>query len=391
MASMSRPAAVLFCALILTVGPVETAVLAAGCDAEGIEVTTMARTDHQATGNRIATGCGPLALEPIEVGLPGDPVWVIADPAAPGDSWLVVLGDGSVLRVPTGAASIDPKPLALLPPGAPPMATIDEAGALRIVSALDAASTFEDALPSARVVIAEDGSRVALTGPTDRYPHGALGDTIEAASVDIQRPDGRWERTIFGDTEVIEGLSPLLADLDGDGGSEVVVTVSSMDAGARLLAAALDGSRTVLSEPIGQGFRWLHQIGAGPTGPDGELEVIVVRTPHIGGIVEAYQLIEGRLVRVASQPGYSSHQLGSENLDMALLADADGDGRLDVVVPTQEMRALAILTRVSDGFEEVATLPLGGRLATNVGAAVDAEGQLSLAVGMEAGVLRIFQ
>ena len=55
-----------------------------------------------------------------------------------------------------------------------------------------------------------------------------------------------------------------------------------------------------------------------------------MRTPHIGGIVEAYRLVEDRFELVASQPGYRSHQLGSSNLDMALLADLVGDGRLEI-------------------------------------------------------------
>lgn len=352
----------------------------------------ISRTDHQVSGNRIASGCGPLSAEPIDVALPGEPAWVIADPTAPGDGWLVALIDGAVVRVSAASASVDRDPVATLPADAPPEASVDEGGVLTIRNALDAATAFDDSVPDARVVVAEDGSQVALVGPTEQYPHGALGDMIEASSVEVHRPDGMWERTIFGETEVIEGLSPLIADLDADGSEEVVVTVSDMYEGARLVASATDRTTaTAYSEPIGQGFRWLHQIGAGPTGPDGEVEIIAVRTPHIGGIVEAYRLEDGRLKRVATRPGYSSHQNGSTNLDMALLADADGDGRLDLVVPTEDMRSLAVLTRVDDGFEEIDQRSLDGRLSTNVGAVVDAAGQLSLAVGTDAGSLRIFR
>jgi hypothetical protein len=145
------------------------------------------------------------------------------------------------------------------------------------------------------------------------------------------------------------------------------------------------------SEPIGQGYRWMHQIGAGRLAQDGRLEVIAVRTPHIGGVVQAYRVVDGRLQVVASAGGYSSHQLGSANLDMALLADADGDGRLNVIVPTQGMDEVALLARRDDGFDELGRLALGGRLATNVAATQDVDGGIVLAAGTDDGRLRIFR
>jgi hypothetical protein len=116
-----------------------------------------------------------------------------------------------------------------------------------------------------------------------------------------------------------------------------------------------------------------------------------VRTPHIGGIVEAYRLVEGRFELVASQPGYRSHQLGSSNLDMALLADLVGDGRLEIIVPRQDMSVIGVLARTADGFEEIDALPLDGGLVTNVAATPDAEGGLVLAAGTADGRLRIFR
>ena len=116
-----------------------------------------------------------------------------------------------------------------------------------------------------------------------------------------------------------------------------------------------------------------------------------MRTPHIGGIVEAYRTVDDRFELVASIEGYSSHQLGSANLDMALLADVDGDGRLDVVVPAQTFDELALLTRTDDGFEELGTLALDGRLRTNVAATPTIDGGLVLAVGTDDGRLRIFR
>jgi len=307
---------------------------------------------------------------------------------------LVTLDDGRVVHVvtgPEGDSGARPAGQAPLAPGEPPVAAVTNDSQVIVGSALEVDPHFEDPIPQARVVEAPDASRLVLAGPTQRYAHGVLGDDVEASSVAIQDAVGTMRFIEVADDEVIEGLSPLLADLDGDGSSEVVVTVSTPEVGARLVAYDLDGTVAGRSDAIGQGFRWMHQIGAAPMGPDGAVEVVAVRTPHIGGIVEAYRLVDGRLELVASLPGYSSHRLGSPNLDMALLADVDGDGQLDIVVPTQDMTTLGVLARSPDGLTEVGSLPLDGRLTTNVAATADADGALVFAAGTEDGRLRIFR
>lgn len=355
----------------------------------------LSRTDHQVSGNRVSDACGPLSAETIVVDLSGTPAWVLPDPSDRGDSWLVALDDGRVERVKASEGSVPRVSRSEVPPlapGDPPVAAALGQERLVVGSALGAARWFADAIPHARVVEAPSRILLALTGPTGRYDHGVLGDDIEASAITLlDGDDGRTVIELEGD-DVIEGTSPLLVDLVGDPGSpEIVITVSDAEAGARLVAYSLDGERVASSEPIGQGYRWLHQIGVAPLGPAGEVEIIAVRTPHIGGVVEAYRLAGDRLERVASESGYSSHQLGSANLDMALLADVDGDGQLDVVVPRQDLASLAALTRVGNGFEEIATLPLASILATNVAATADGTGRLVLAVGTADGRLRIFR
>jgi hypothetical protein len=248
----------------------------------------------------------------------------------------------------------------------------------------------EDVIPGGRVVSTGFVGAVPV-GPTQRYPHGVLGDDIEASALQIWTDYGANPRVELAEDEVIEGISAIAAVL-GDGGPlGFLVTVSNAEDGARLRAYDEQGEVIAESDPIGRGFRWLHQIGVGPTGPDGEIEVIAVRTPHIGGVVEAYRLDGDRFERVAAIEGYSSHVIGSANLDMALLTDTDADGQLEIVVPTQAMTELAILERTADGFSELDRLPLDGSLATNIAAAVDRDGHLNLAVGTADGRLRVFR
>ena len=358
-------------------------------------VTALARTDHTASGNRIVAACGPLTGDVLDVQLIGAPTWVLPDPSDRGGSWFVVLEDGTVDHVIVddgGAAFVRQSETPPLVPGQAPLALAMGEDGVVVGSALGASAWFADPLPDTRATEISGAALVALTAPTERYDHGVLGDAIEAAALEVRDGSGRLARIEVGPDEVIEGISAMVVQLrPDDPGQALLVTISDAADGARLRAYDLDGEVVAESAPIGQGYRWLHQIGAGRLAPDGELEIIAVRTPHIGGIVEAYRFDDGRLELAASIPGYSSHQLGSPNLDMALLADTDGDGRLDVLVPTQAMTELASLARTEEGFEEIDRLALDGRLTTNVAATPTADGGLALAVGTDDGRLRVFR
>ena len=251
--------------------------------------------------------------------------------------------------------------------------------------------TFDiDALPDARLV-SSDGLVAVLTEPTNRYAHGVLGDTLEAAAVTVLDPSAQSiVQVVDFESDVVEGVAPMFADIDDDGVAELVVTLSNADGGARVAVVSESGGIFAETEPIGQASRWRHQIAVGPLGPDGETELVEVITPHLGGIVTFHRLEEGELVEVASIPGFTSHVLGSRNLDMAVVADANGDGRPELVIPTQDRQELAGLQRSADGVEIVWTVPLGSQVVTNL-AAADLDGRLVIGLGTADGHLLVWE
>ncbi len=87
-------------------------------------------------------------------------------------------------------------------------------------------------------------------------------------------------------------------------------------------------------------------------GPDGEIELAVMFTPHIGGVVEFYRLREGKLDIVVRLPGPTSHVNGSHNLYMALAGDLDGDGRTELLVLSRGLTTLIGVRRIASGTEE---------------------------------------
>jgi len=364
------------------------------------------RASIEPSGNRVAVGVGAIdRVEPIDVELPGIPVQVLpvrggwSVPFGPGLSgedespfagepeprWFVTLDDGSGLVVDETYAVID----GVLPE---PLPSVDG---------------FDDPLPDGIVALADELA-VALVRPTDRYPHGALGDRIEAEAVQVIGFTGDT-RTTFGPEPpaVIEGIAALVADATGDGRPEILVTHSDADQGASLALWSPDGDLLATSEGIGLGNRWRNQLAIAPVGPNGEIEIIDVRTPHIGGTVQYFRVEGDRLVRVASHSGFTSHRLGSRNLDLGIVADADGNGALDVLVPTDRRETVGVLTRFDgpgdgyDGVEVVAELDLPGRMTTNFGVRPDLDREagevtatgatgLGFAVGTDEGMLRIW-
>jgi hypothetical protein len=361
-----------------------------------------------ADGNRVVDGTGSLPdTGPVDVTLAARPEWVVGVPHDDG----VLLG--VVTRAGTQAVSVGTEeaeavdidlgtvrgPPLLIggsdPQFAPRLGSetthpVPTAGGWVFVATDGVVNlprgTRADvgALPDARIAAAA-GRLYVLATRTRAYAHGVLGDEFEARSVAVLNPGGEVERTLDAPSGVIEGIAPIVADIDGDGEREVIVTTSDAEEGARVVALSASGEARQ-GPPIGTGFRWRHQLAAAPFGPDGEVEVAVVKTPHIGGTAEFYRAREGRLDLVASLRGYSTHAIGSRNLDNAVAGDFDGDGQVELLVPDDPQRHLAGLRRVdggdSDGVEEAWRLPLDGTLTSNV-SAVSVQDGIVVAAGTE--------
>lgn len=344
------------------------------------------RTDVHPSGNRVAAGGIELvSVARAEVELPGRPVWVVRHPGPDGPcepSWYVVLDDDRSVIVSADGSVTDTGPAV-----DPPETTASQ----QVLDAHRGLDMFENPLPDSRVVQAGPWY-AALVDPTDRYGHGVLGDRIEAGGVELANTaTGERRRIVVEPPAVIEGTSPMLISLDPAGGDPptVLVTVSDAATGARLVLYEIDGSVRAQSDPIGQGNRWRNQLGAAPLGPNGELEIVDIRTPHLGRVVEYFRIVDDRLELVASASGYTTHQLGSRNLDLGLIVDADADKRPEVVVPTSDLTALAVLKRDATGVNELGRVELDSTLATNL-ATQWINGQAWLAAGTADNRLLIF-
>lgn len=339
-------------------------------------------THPQPTGNRFIAGAADLrTTEPVQFAVDGRPVWLVAHPAPRGSYWTVVTAEGTATRWQVSGGEVSNKTrLQQQVSGRPPvvadgetepelldhpsimsqnagqMVASGEGTSRRLFVAANGDLVVDgegrsrlpiDAPPDVRPSALGDGTYVVYGDVTDRYGHGALGDTLEPSSLVVVDPMGPEvvARTVLDAPLVFEGLQPLVADLDGDGEPEIITTIADSENGARIAIFSPAGERTATGPVFGPG--WRHQLAVAPFGPDGSVELVAVLKPHVTHTLEYYRLEDGDLSVRATVDGVSSHTYGSRNLDGAVAADLDTDGTVELLVPTTDRRRLVAVSRTS--------------------------------------------
>jgi hypothetical protein len=394
------------------------------------EITRIGYTYLRQDGNRFVRGRGSMPdVASLDIELGGIPDWVTGVPSGESYIWAVVMKDGRVEgyridegeevkevsivpeRIPSETppllALIEGKPVIITPPNKSAsllshpvvlessgrIAFIGEGGDLVIRGEKGDTRLTVDALLDARILVDESDRLLLLTDPTDSYGHGVLGDELEAGSVSLVETTGEpslVSKISVSSGNVIEGAAPIWVDLTGDGTKEIIVTVSNPERGAKIMVYDESGEVVGAGPAIGLGFRWRHQLAIAPFGPEGEMELVDVLTPHIGGKVEYYRLKGDSLEIVASRDGFRSHEMGSRNLDMAAAGDFDGDGRPELLLPAEDLSQLVGVRRSVSGAEVYWKVGIGGVMTTNLAAVTSPSGEIAVAAGSEAGILRVW-
>lgn len=269
---------------------------------------------------------------------------------------------------------------------------------LVFVDALPKPEAPEGALPDGRVATGtRDVARAWLAEPTGRYDHGILGDKIEASSLVIEARDGKRHTVRLKGDAVFEDLEPRLADLDGDGRDEIVVVKSYLKQGSALAVVALRKERDVgryeivaETPPLGGPHRWLNPAGIGDFNGDGKTDIALVRQPHVVGELELWSWADGRLRRTAALPGVSNHIAGDRALHMSAAADFDGDGVLDIALPSLDRDRLRIVS-FAPAARDIASVPLPAKAATDIALVAIKSSPPAIAVGLNDGSLALIR
>jgi hypothetical protein len=186
-----------------------------------------------------------------------------------------------------------------------------------------------------------------LADATTRYRHFVLGAPYEAASIVAHLKDGRTVKLTLPGDSVFEDRQPRLADLDGDGRDEIVLVRSYLERGAALAVVALVDDRLKIvaeTSPTGARHTWINPAGIADFDGDGRLDVAYVQMPHVLGRLRIWTLHAGKLIEIASTPNTANHVAGSRQIGLAAVADFNGDGTMDLAVPSLDRRWLRFIT-----------------------------------------------
>lgn len=207
------------------------------------------------------------------------------------------------------------------------------------------------------------------TEPTTRYAHGILGDAIEAGALTVQGANGVQSMLTLPDDLVFEDRTPHLADLDGDGRTEIITIRSSTRLGGSVAVYGLRGETIVelgATPFIGRSNRWLNIAGIADFTGQGGLQVAFVETPHIGGTLKL-AAFDGQSMRVIAQRGgFSNHAIRSREQRLSAVADIDGDGRMDLALPDARRETLRMVRFEAGNVDPIASIALPGQVVLPV-------------------------
>ncbi len=270
------------------------------------------------------------------------------------------------------------------------------AGNLRsaITRAAGKPSRPTDILPDGQVIRGEGHIRQAwLGGPTNRYDHGVMADSIEASRLYAQNSRQQTVYLELAPNQVFEDRHVRYADLDDDGQDELIVIRTHIRTGAGIASYGLNNGNITLeaaSDTIGLSHRWLNIVGIEDFTGNGKLEIAAVITPHIGGTLTLFEQNGKQLEPVIKQWGYSNHENGSRELGMSAVLDLNKDGIMDMVVPDENRRDIVLLTAKDKEIQILARIENKARIKSGIYAVdLDGDAETELVYLLKSGELVI--
>lgn len=259
----------------------------------------------------------------------------------------------------------------------------------------DKRALARNGLPDGRVATGQgDIVEAWYSEPTTRYGHAVLGDGIEAGALKVKNLHGETYTFRLPTSEVFEDITPRLADLDGNGTTEVITILASRSMGASIAVFGLNGNAFVkLAQTpfIGRSNRWLNIAGISNFGGGRLPEIAAVITPHLAGILQFYRMQNGKLVLVTQAAGYSNHFIGSNELRLSTVADVNGNTVPDLILPSLSRNELLMVGTEQGKFAKLGSVAMPARINRAIGSQV-VEGRLEIVVGLDNGkIYRVVQ
>ena len=200
--------------------------------------------------------------------------------------------------------------------------------------------------------------------------NAVLALTAEGRSLIVEIVDGEIAATAelrLGPEHVFEDRRARIVDTDG--ADEILVVRSDLARGAALALYEASGGTIQLravSRPIGRPHRWLNPVGVADFNGDGRREIAAVLTPHLAGRLTLYRQDGAVLIPLLAGDGYSNHVIGSRELGMAAVADVDGHGAAEAIVPARGYREVVVVSFADGRLDELGRVRHDARVVTNL-------------------------
>jgi hypothetical protein len=171
------------------------------------------------------------------------------------------------------------------------------------------------------------------------------------------------------------------------------VVKSYLKRGSALAVVALrKGRYEIVAEtpPLGGSHRWLNPAGIADFNGDGKTDIALVRQPHVVGELEVWAYADGYLHKAATLPGTANHIIGARALHLSAVADFDGDGIMDIALPSLDRTHLRIVS-FAPRAREIASIALPAKAVTNLALISDGAKSPIIAVGLADGTLAVLR
>ena len=183
--------------------------------------------------------------------------------------------------------------------------------------------------------------------PTRNYAHHVLGGNAEPTSLVVSTNKRVVLKLKLPPDSVFEDREPRIVDIDGDGLDEIIAIRSYITKGSVLAIIAIRPTGLTIvaeTEPPGMPFQWLCPAGVGDFDGDGNTDIALVRRPHDLGNLEIYTLKGTRLIHMMTIDDVSNHARGKRDTHLSLVRDFNGDGVVDLAIPSFDRHILQVLS-----------------------------------------------
>ena len=226
-----------------------------------------------------------------------------------------------------------------------------------------------------------------FSGETQRYRHTPFGTFQHPDVLTVSTGERRVLRFVLPADSVFEDRAPRIADVNGDGEDDIVVVRSYLRKGSSLAVVAMrDNQLSIIAETpaLGQPFQWLNPAGIADFDGDGQPDIALVATPHLGGELQFWTLRDGELTLLADLDDVSNHVQGSAHQGLSAVADFNGDGIADLAIPSANRMNLRFVTLAGGKLRELGSATLTAPASEDF-AVVMVDGLPAVKVGLAGG------